>query len=154
MHRFSIKIKLHLYKKQARLCICRDMAGGSKHELECARQKSLYIFQYKHCSKSWWGAAGNNTCRRCKKTVNKLPLESMIGIGWFECPCGRTFAGFCRGNVKSPCNACMSHLLPSFIVPGDDAAGSKKKAMHSCSVCRGCPPCPIVEAVKNGARAR
>ncbi len=125
--------------------------GEMESEFDKAERKSQFIFQYKcKCNtKSWWGAAKNNVCRQCGKTVTKLPLAQMIGVGWFECSCGRKFAGFCKGKITSKCHTCGVHLLPSFIVPGDDASNSEKQSerkSHHCAACNGNGYCPIVEA--------
>jgi hypothetical protein len=132
-----------------RLFSAMDLFGDN--EFDEAERKSQFIFQYKcSCnSKVWWGAAKNNACKRCDKIVDRLPLEKMIGVGWFECACGRKFAGFCKGSVNSKCHGCGSQLLPSFIVPGDDASKTDKKGdrkTHHCAVCNGQGRCPIVEA--------
>jgi hypothetical protein len=123
---------------------------------EEAQKKSHYIVQYKCCG-TWWGASKNNKCRDCGETVAPLPLWKMVGVGWFQCSCSRVYAGFIRGNVTSKCHSCNTENLPSFIVPGDDAAraeGKAKKA-HYCAVCRGQGSCPIVASAKaNGSRGR
>ena len=120
-------------------------------EFDEAESKSQYLFQYKcRCNpKVWWGAAKNNTCRRCGKTVERLALEKMIGVGWFQCSCGRRFAGFCKGSITSKCHGCGNQNLPSFIVPGDDVSNTEKRVdrkTHHCAVCNGLGHCPIVEA--------
>ena len=123
-----------------------------------AQRKSQGVFQYKcKCNrKVWWGGAKNNTCRKCSAVVEKLPLEKMVGVGWFECAlCNRRFAGFAQGNVASPCHLCHAKLFPSFIVPGDNVQGEKKKHDHCCAACGGSQHCPIVEkAMSMGGRRK
>lgn len=93
---------------------------NSFEEFLKAQNKSLFIHQYKcKCSKKyWWGSNSNNICKRCKKVNVYLDLKKMIGIGWFECKCGRKYAGFSRGDVSSKCHICQDENYPSFIVPG------------------------------------
>ena len=109
------------------------------------REKSLHIVQFKCCRNSWWGTLANNTCNKCKRVVQPLALAKMIGIGWFECSCGRRYAGFSRGDVTSKCHSCNVENLPLFIVPGEKAAKDEPKNSHYCAVCEGSMNCPIVE---------
>ncbi|KAF0736830.1 hypothetical protein Ae201684P_000172 [Aphanomyces euteiches] len=115
-----------------------------------AQEKSTWIEQFycKPCKNGWWGVS--TTCRKCGKTRTALPLEQQSGIGWFECACGRKFAGFCRGNVRSVCHECGEKSLPSFVVPGDNAS-KRGKHKHNCEMCHGNHDCPIVASLKNGA---
>lgn len=111
------------------------------------KKKSLYIFQYKCCKEPWWGDLKKNICFTCKKPNKKLRLNKMIGIGWFECECGRKYAGFSRGDVTSKCHTCEIENLPSFIVPGEKASkDEKKEKSHYCNMCKGSDHCPIVNA--------
>lgn len=114
-------------------------------EFEDSKIKSSFIHQYKckKCKNQWWGTSANNRCKRCKETVEKLPLSQMIGVGWFECSCGRRYAGFSRGDVTSMCHGCEKKNLPVFIVPGESANGTKTYS-HHCSMCNGMGRCPIV----------
>ena len=52
-----------------------------KSNFEDSLRKSKAVFQYicNRCDRDWWGTVKNNTCNRCKSTVNKLPLEMMTG---------------------------------------------------------------------------
>eukprot|EP01029_Cantina_marsupialis_P026246 TRINITY_DN69_c0_g1_i1.p1 TRINITY_DN69_c0_g1~~TRINITY_DN69_c0_g1_i1.p1 ORF type:complete len:135 (+),score=28.46 TRINITY_DN69_c0_g1_i1:122-526(+) len=110
-----------------------------------AKEKSEWLFQYKCCRKEWWGSFKNNTCKKCHSVVEKLPLPQMTGIGWFRCTCGRTFAGYIRGDVKSKCHSCGTESLAQFIVPSDKDSPSKDgKHSHHCAVCKGSGYCPIV----------
>jgi hypothetical protein len=117
-----------------------------------AKRKARWIKQFKCCNperkkeRRWWGPAQNSQCLRCRKTGTIVPFEEMIGVGWFHCPspCGRLFAGFCKGEVQSKCHKCNTRLTAQFIVPGT-GAGSKKEHTHHCEVCLGVAPCPIVE---------
>ncbi len=122
-------------------------------DFEKNRQRSLHIHQYKcKCSSErWWGSEKNNKCKYCKKIVNYLDLKSTIGIGWFQCPCGRRYAGFSRGDVTSKCHKCNTENYPLFIVSGDKAEGDKpKKETHFCAKCEGRDGCPIVkQALEN-----
>ena len=123
-----------------------------KSNFQSSYRKSKSIFQY-CCScrtgNYWWGSVKNKTCNRCKKEATKLPLQKMIGIGWFQCTCGRRYAGFCRGDVMSKCHGCQKKNLPRFIVPvekDDKREGSDKK--HHCEQCKGDYDCPIVAMLK------
>lgn len=115
------------------------------------QRKSRFIHQYKcsDCHNTWWGASKNNICRDCSTATNPLPLSKMVGVGWFQCPCSRRYAGFIRGNVTAKCHSCNNENLPLFIVPGDDAGKQEdRKHAHYCAVCRGIGTCPIVESAK------
>ena len=83
----------------------------SSSEFEKNKSKSRFIHQYKcRCSpKRWWGSATSNICNKCGKTVAYLDLKNTIGIGWFECSCGRIYAGFAQGDITSKCHGCQSH---------------------------------------------
>ena len=119
-------------------------------DFEENQRKSLHIVQFKcKCSNSWWGSLKNNTCRKCKKSnATKLPLEQMIGIGWFHCKCGRKYAGFCKGSVSSKCHGCQTENFASFILPGDKAAKEEKTdKSHYCNACKGNGTCPIVNSI-------
>ena len=83
------------------------------------RIKSRNLHQYTCCRKIWWGDASSSICDICKNRVDRLTLQKMIGIAWFECKCGRKYAGFSRGNVTSKCHRCQAENLPSFILPGE-----------------------------------
>lgn len=119
-------------------------------EFEENREKSMFIHQYlcKKCKNRWWGASANNKCRSCDQETEKLDLSKMVGIGWFECTCGRRYAGFSRGDVTSKCHSCQRENYPSFIVPGDQASG-KGANSHYCASCKGNGHCPIVGQVRN-----
>lgn len=117
-----------------------------------AKRKSKWIKQFKcidalHEERRWWGPATNSQCSVCHEIGTIVPLDEIIGIGWFCCssPCGRLFAGFCRGSVKSKCHKCNTALTAMFVVPGARAAGTKKENAHHCEACHGESPCPIVE---------
>ena len=107
--------------------------------------KSRNLHQYKCCRHVWWGGTTNNTCKDCKEEVEKLPLNKMIGIGWFECVCGRRYAGFSRGDVSSKCHGCEVENFAAFIIPGDKANKDEKTdKSHYCNACKGANDCPIV----------
>jgi hypothetical protein len=126
--------------------------GFKKGFLE-ARRKSRWIGQFecsnRRCrsSKKWWGAKNKDQhCRKCRSQGVLVPFEETVGIGWFKCGlCNRKFAGFCRGNIQSKCLVCEVLLTAEFIVPGNRAAGPKKKNDHHCEACHGQRPCPVVE---------
>ena len=92
--------------------------------------------------------------RECSSIRSPLPLSEMVGVAWFQCNCGRKFAGFCKGNVTSKCHNCSKEVKPAFIVPGDDAASSSRKFSHCCSVCQGSGACPIVAQARESAGKR
>ena len=69
----------------------------------------------------------------------------MIGIGWFECECGRTYRGFSRGDITSKCHNCQTENLPYFIGKGKRAdKGMKTDNSHYCNACKGKDDCPIL----------
>ena len=107
-------------------------------------EKSLNTHQYSCCGHRWWKNGDNSKCNECQQTCQYLSLEETVGIGWFECLCGRKFAGFCRGDVASRCHKCDSHILPSFIVPGKKIK-RKTDDTHECDMCDGSGECPIVD---------
>ena len=73
----------------------------------------------------------------------------MIGIGWFECICGRIYAGFSRGDITSKCHICLTENLPFEIRRGYRAdKGEETDKSHFCNACKGKGDCPIVEQVK------
>jgi hypothetical protein len=119
---------------------------------EKSRQKSFHIAQYtcKCTGRLWWNSKTNNICRNCNQPATRLTLRETIGIGWFQCACGRRYAGFCQGNVTSKCHGCQKENLALFIVPGDkaDREDREKRNTHYCAVCKGEGGCPIVEKVK------
>lgn len=122
---------------------------NSKPNFAESLRKSRFIFQYHCCGNYWWGTQKNNICNRCKKNKEKLPLEKMLGIGWFECNCRRKYAGFCRGDVPSKCLNCDEKNLASFIVPGDRADKDEKTdKAHHCEKCNGSYDCPVVAQLR------
>ena len=119
-------------------------------DFEKNRIKSMHIHQYKcKCSNTWWGPSANNKCRQCGKATGKLPLNKMTGIGWFECACGRKYAGFCKGDIPSKCHGCQVQNLASFVLPGEKASKDDESAKktHCCAVCEGSGHCPIVASI-------
>ncbi len=75
-----------------------------------------------------------------------------MGIGWFNCSCGRIFCGFSRGDTSSMCHTCHEEVYPDVIVPGQAASSRDRedsdKKSHYCNVCRGNMNCPVVAAAK------
>lgn len=126
-------------------------------DFEKNRIKSQFIHQFKcPCSNHrWWGSSAKNKCNNCKSTVEPLDLKKTIGIGWFQCKCGRRYAGFCQGSVSSKCHTCQTENFALFIVPGDKADkeenASIEKNAHYCAACHGNGDCPIVIKCKNYA---
>jgi hypothetical protein len=125
-------------------------SNASKFREAQRKSQSIFQFQCRWCDARWWGSAVNNKCHGCDTQAAKLPLKDMVGIGWYECSCGRKFAGFAQGNVRSKCHRCNVQLLPSFIVPGDEASDHKKesKHVHHCAKCHGIGDCPVVKAAR------
>ena len=109
------------------------------------QNNSKYCFQYECCGERWWGGYTKNKCRECEKTVQKLPLEQIVGIGWFKCECSRIYAGFSRGDVTSKCFACNTENLPKFIQRGNNPRKKENTGnSHNCNQCKGSNRCPIV----------
>ena len=76
----------------------------------------------------------------------------MIGIGWFQCVCGRTYAGFSRGDITSKCHNCHTENLPYLIEKGDRPdKGEKTDKSHFCNACQGREKCPIIEQLKDSS---
>ncbi|ETV74625.1 hypothetical protein H257_10757 [Aphanomyces astaci] len=59
-----------------------------------------------------------------------------------------TFAGCCRGIVRSPCRGCRSKMLTRFIVPEDRAAACGRDR-HECEACHDNGHCPILSQWPN-----
>lgn len=128
-----------------------DKMRHGAHDFERMLQKSKYLHQYRcsKCDRYWWGPDQKNTCFECNKVAQALTLDAMIGIGWFQCQCGRRYAGFSRGNVTSKCHGCQVENLPMFIQPGDKASEKDKSdKKHFCSACNGSYGCPVVAEAK------
>lgn len=124
-----------------------------RDEFATAKRRSRYVFQYECCGHRWWGTNRNNECHRCRLIVRRLPFKDTLGVGWFQCnDCHHLFAGFCRGDVTSPCLECKREITPMFI-SSSGKAHRRRKRKHNCSVCRGRGGCPIVEEAKQIAAA-
>jgi hypothetical protein len=148
-----VLVRLLVQNSSVESVLLLQMGSGFKEGFLEARRKSRWIGQFEcsnqrcRSSKKWWGAKNKDQhCCKCRQQGVLVPFEETIGIGWFKCgSCSRRFAGFCRGDVLSKCLPCKKPLTAEFIVPGNRAAGPKKKKKHNCEACHGHRPCPIVE---------
>ncbi|MBN3310163.1 RYDEN protein, partial [Amia calva] len=94
-------------------------------------------FACQHCDKDWWRRVPQrkkvSRCHRCKTKYDPIPPDKMWGIGDFHCPgCRRSFRGFGRMDVGSPCYTCHSLLLPSQILPPRRGVVRRNRTPHSC----------------------
>ncbi|XP_062388840.1 shiftless antiviral inhibitor of ribosomal frameshifting protein homolog [Sardina pilchardus] len=100
----------------------------------------LHQFACERCDNDWWRRVAQrkavSRCRKCKRKYDPVPEGKMWGIGEFHCPnCARTFRGFGRMDLGSPCYGCRSVITPTKILPprrnvmGD---GPRTKNPHSC----------------------
>ena len=130
-------------------------------EFEKNKNKSSFVHQY-HCKKCeirWWGTSSKNRCAQCNETVEKLSLKQMIGVGWFECSCGRRYPGFSRGDDTLNCHGCQKPNSPSFIVPGELSSthdNQHRVLNHYCGIFHYCKSshCPVFSQAQNSKHAR
>ncbi|XP_066531102.1 shiftless antiviral inhibitor of ribosomal frameshifting protein homolog [Hoplias malabaricus] len=96
-------------------------------------------FACETCDQVWWRKVPQrkrvSRCRRCKKKYDPVPPNKMWGIAEFFCPnCARSFRGFGRMDVGSPCYTCRSIILPSQILPPRKRVIDQgpRRRQHSC----------------------
>ncbi|KAI4875017.1 hypothetical protein NFI96_013606 [Prochilodus magdalenae] len=100
---------------------------------------AIHQFACQTCDQVWWRRVPErkrvSRCRRCKKKYEPVPPNKMWGIAEFFCPnCSRSFKGFGRMDVGSPCYTCRSIIHPTEILPPRRHIIDQgpKRRQHSC----------------------
>ncbi|XP_010864120.2 shiftless antiviral inhibitor of ribosomal frameshifting protein homolog [Esox lucius] len=124
----------------------------------------LHQFACQTCDMDWWRRVPQrkrvSRCHSCKKKYDPVPSDEMWGIGVFYCPkCTRSFRGFGRMDLGSPCYTCRTLVTPTEILPPRKGTGKPRNPIpHSCLAedCynRGEPPVPGTECVHPRSRQR
>ncbi|KAL2101568.1 hypothetical protein ACEWY4_003329 [Coilia grayii] len=105
----------------------RDLIPSDVHQFACTQ-----------CDSDWWRRVAQrkrvSRCFKCKRKYDPVPADKMWGIGEFSCPnCTRTFRGFGRMDLGSPCYGCRSIITPTQILPPRrNIMGPRTKNPHSC----------------------
>ncbi|XP_063043447.1 shiftless antiviral inhibitor of ribosomal frameshifting protein homolog [Engraulis encrasicolus] len=110
----------------------RDVIPSDVHQFACGQ-----------CDSDWWRRVAQrkrvSRCFKCKRKYDPVPADKMWGIGDFNCPnCTRTFKGFGRMDLGSPCYGCRSLITPIAILPPrrnmvmGPGPGPRSKNQHSC----------------------
>ncbi|KAK3511811.1 hypothetical protein QTP70_024860 [Hemibagrus guttatus] len=97
-------------------------------------------FACEFCDKSWWRRVPErkrvSRCQLCKKKFDPVPPNKMWGIAEFMCPnCSRSFKGFGRMDLGSPCYNCRFIVMPIRILPPRKHLrnfGPRRRHQHSC----------------------
>ncbi|KAG7317296.1 hypothetical protein KOW79_019594 [Hemibagrus wyckioides] len=97
-------------------------------------------FACEFCDKSWWRRVPErkrvSRCQLCKKKFDPVPPNKMWGIAEFMCPnCTRSFKGFGRMDLGSPCYNCRFIVMPTRILPPRKHLrnmGPRRRHQHSC----------------------
>ncbi|KAG9278991.1 repressor of yield of DENV protein [Astyanax mexicanus] len=100
----------------------------------------IHQFACETCDQVWWRRVPQrkrvSRCRRCKKKYDPVPPHKMWGIAEFFClNCSRSFKGFGRMDIGSPCYICRSIILPTQILPprrNMRDQGPRRRQQHSC----------------------
>ncbi|MBN3324201.1 RYDEN protein, partial [Atractosteus spatula] len=94
-------------------------------------------FACQPCDKDWWRRVPQrkevSRCHGCRTKYDPVPPNLMWGIAEFHCHrCNRTFRGFGRMDVGSPCYTCQIPILPIRILPPRRSNGPRHRNQHSC----------------------
>ncbi|XP_048846676.1 shiftless antiviral inhibitor of ribosomal frameshifting protein homolog isoform X1 [Brienomyrus brachyistius] len=100
----------------------------------------LCQFACQACDFDWWRRVPErkkvSRCRRCKRKYDAVPPDRMWGLAEFQCGnCGRSFRGFGRMDLGSPCYTCRSLVTPTRILPPGRrlvGLGFRRANQHSC----------------------
>ncbi|KAI5620903.1 repressor of yield of DENV protein-like, partial [Silurus asotus] len=116
----------------------------NKRMFDRAQQNQMpsveHQFACEMCDKSWWRKVPErkrvSRCRLCRQKYEPVPADKMWGIAEFMCPyCTRSFKGFGRMDLGSPCYICRSIVMPTRILPPRKNLvnrGIRKRHQHSC----------------------
>ncbi|XP_062846893.1 shiftless antiviral inhibitor of ribosomal frameshifting protein homolog [Trichomycterus rosablanca] len=97
-------------------------------------------FACQQCDRSWWRRVPRrkkvSRCRRCRRKYDHVPVGKMWGIAEFYCAnCMRSFKGFGRMDLGSPCYGCRCIVMPTKILPPRRNfmdPGPRRRHQHSC----------------------
>ncbi|KAL0992913.1 hypothetical protein UPYG_G00100890 [Umbra pygmaea] len=98
----------------------------------------LHQFACQTCDKDWWRRVPLrktvSRCSKCKRKYDPVPQNKMWGIGEFCClNCTRSFRGFGRMDLGSPCYSCRTLVTPTKILPPRRRLVVPRKPIpHSC----------------------
>jgi hypothetical protein len=117
-----------------------------------AERFAKFVVEFKCSSRNcgrrtWWGSPSKAGNCRCGKPAAAVPLGQQVGLGWFRCTCGRTWASVAKGSGWCDCKAasCGKRISPDFFTAPDKGGPSgPKKQTHSCSLCHGNGSCPLL----------
>ncbi|XP_076866094.1 shiftless antiviral inhibitor of ribosomal frameshifting protein homolog isoform X2 [Brachyhypopomus gauderio] len=100
---------------------------------------TIHQFACQQCDQDWWRRVPQrkrvSRCHRCRRRYDPVPPDKMWGIAEFFCPnCARSFKGFGRMDLGSPCYGCRAIILPSEILPPRRKVTDKLRVryQHSC----------------------
>lgn len=99
-----------------------------------------HLFACELCDRSWWRRVPVrktvSRCRTCKQKFDPVPYDKLWGIAEFLCPnCARSFKGFGRMGVGSPCYNCRYSVKPTCILPPTNRLRDlvhRRRQPHSC----------------------
>ncbi|MCI4391849.1 hypothetical protein PGIGA_G00139140 [Pangasianodon gigas] len=116
----------------------------NKRMFDRAQQNQMpsveHQFACELCDKSWWRRVPErkrvSRCRQCKRKYDPVPPNKMWGIAEFMCPnCARSFKGFGRMDLGSPCYSCRFIVMPTrILLPRKNLMdrGLRRRHQHSC----------------------
>ncbi|XP_060798556.1 shiftless antiviral inhibitor of ribosomal frameshifting protein homolog [Neoarius graeffei] len=116
----------------------------NKRMFDLAQQNQMpstdHQFACTSCDKSWWRRVPVrkrvSRCPKCKRKYDPVPPNKMWGIAEFLCHnCTRSFKGFGRMDLGSPCYNCRFIVMPTRILPPRKNLmnhGLRRRHQHSC----------------------